>query len=62
VNNPIWTDPTDEEMAAIMVAVELMWPRPAPAGPAEDTSNRWRFSGRWWARPPADRRDRRRMR
>lgn len=44
-------EPSEEEMAAIMVAIELLWPRPAlaAAAPAE-TPNRWRFSGRWWAR------------
>jgi hypothetical protein len=53
------TDPTDEEMAAIMAAVVVAWPEPAPAGrPAAETPSRWRFSGRWWTRPPAARRDR----
>ena len=52
-------DPTDEEMAAIMVAVEVLWPRPAPEVPAPAAaSNRWRFSGRWWARPAPARRER----
>ena len=52
-------DPSDEEMAAIMVAVEVLWPRPAPeAPPAADAPNRWRFSGRWWARPAPARRER----
>jgi hypothetical protein len=52
-------DPTDEEMAAIMVAVEVLWPRPAPAPPAAaESPNRWRFSGRWWARPAPARRER----
>lgn len=47
-------DPTEEEVAAIVTAIELAWPRPshtsrvAPSGvPA------WRFSGRWWAKPVA---------
>ena len=52
----ITPDPSDEEAAAIVAAVELAWPRAAaPAIPAED-SPRWRFSGRWWAKPvPASR-------
>ncbi|MDQ1358401.1 MAG: hypothetical protein QOG44_2774 [Acidimicrobiaceae bacterium] len=46
-------------MAAIMVAVEMLWPRPAPEpAPTEEVSNRWRFSGRWWARPSPARRER----
>jgi hypothetical protein len=51
--------PTDEEAAAIAAAVEFAWPRPvvvlADNGPATPA---WRFSGRWWARPVAVRRDR----
>jgi hypothetical protein len=48
--------PSDEEMAAIAAAVEVLWPRPVvldttPAGPPP-----WRFSGRWWRRPGAARR------
>jgi hypothetical protein len=50
--------PSDEEMAAIAAAVEVLWPRPVvldttPAGPPP-----WRFSGRWWRRPVAARRQR----
>jgi hypothetical protein len=50
--------PTDEEMAAIMAAVQVvMAPTAAPAAPpALDDSPRWRFSGRWWSRPVASRR------
>lgn len=43
-------DPSDEEVAAIVAALEVAWPRPVdPSTPAEP--NRWRFSGRWWAKP-----------
>jgi hypothetical protein len=43
--------PTDEETAAIVAAVELLWPRPgAPDGPAR-RSSAWKFSGRWWSQP-----------
>lgn len=54
-------DPTAEEAAAIAVAIEYLWP--GPVAVAEPTSvdaapNRWRFSGRWWAKPVATRRDR----
>ena len=41
--------PTDEELAAIVAAIEVTWPRPAAAPAAE--LPRWRFSGRWWTKP-----------
>ena len=49
--------PTDEEAVAIAVAIEAAWPR---AGVAEVASEpeRWRWSGRWWAKPHTLRRDR----
>jgi hypothetical protein len=52
--------PTDEEMAAIVAAIEMTWPRPVAATSAvgEDPTPAWRFSGRWWARPVAARRER----
>ena len=52
-------DPSDEEAAAITAAIEALWPRPLVAL-AEDRprAGSWRFSGRWWARPVAARRDR----
>ena len=41
---------TAEEAAAIVAAIELVWPQPAP--PSSETNGRsgtsWRFSGRWW--------------
>jgi hypothetical protein len=49
--------PTDAEMAAIMAAVEVVWPRPS-ADATVDEPTRWRFSGRWWSRPVPTRRDR----
>jgi hypothetical protein len=53
-------EPTDEELAAIMAAYEALWPRPAIAAPRADRGAppRWRFSGRWWAKPVPLRRDR----
>lgn len=51
--------PTEEEAAAIVAAVEAVWPR---AGFAADDPRaltpRWRFSGRWWSKPIPARRDR----
>jgi len=51
--------PTDEEAAAITAALAVVLsggsgPPPAPP-PAP---SRWRFSGRWWSKPVASRRDR----
>ena len=41
------SQPTDEEMAAILVAYEALWPRPSAAAEPEKPS-RWRFAGRPW--------------
>ncbi len=49
--------PTDDEMAAIMAAIEAAWPRPVVAEQVQQ-GNPWRFSGRSWARPLTARRDR----
>jgi len=50
-------EPDPGVLAAIVAAVEQCWPRPAPSSP-EPLTPPWRFSGRWWARPTAARRDR----
>ncbi len=42
--------PTDEEAAAIVAALDAAWPRVAALG-AEETIERWRWSGRWWTKP-----------
>jgi hypothetical protein len=51
--------PDPAVLAVLAAAVDQAWPRPVarvaetePSGPA------WRFSGRWWARPSAVRRER----
>ena len=49
--------PSDAELAAIMAAVEVAWPRPGDPVPTPEPA-RWRFSGRWWSRPLPARRDR----
>jgi len=49
--------PTDDELAAIMAAFEVAWPRPS-APVVDDEPSRWRFSGRWWSRPVPTRRGR----
>jgi len=55
--------PPPDELAAIVAAVELGWPRPAPPGPAGTRTGirsapAWRFSGRWWDAPVVLRRAR----
>lgn len=51
--------PSDEEAAAIVAALEALWPKPVTIVPdAGRPANAWRFSGRWWTRPVAARRDR----
>jgi hypothetical protein len=50
-------DPTEEEAAAIVAAVEVLWPRgDDERGPTDRP--RWRFSNRWWSKPVAARRQR----
>jgi hypothetical protein len=49
--------PTDEELAAIVAAVVIAWPRPVVAAPAAPPP-RWRFAGRWWSKPVPVRRER----
>lgn len=44
-------DPSKEEVAAILAAVEVAWPRPAATPTRPERPPRWRFSGRWWAKP-----------
>ena len=51
-------DPSPEELAAIVAAIEMSWPRPVAAATEPEAPPPWRFSGRWWARPIAARRDR----
>ena len=51
--------PTAEETAAIVAAIEFNWPRPVVVlADPQPTTPPWRFSGRWWVRPVAQRRDR----
>jgi hypothetical protein len=50
--------PTPEQLAAIVAAVELAWPRPVAVAPAAPEPPRWRFAGRWWVKPVPSRRDR----
>ncbi|MEP7112970.1 MAG: hypothetical protein ABI862_06870 [Ilumatobacteraceae bacterium] len=51
--------PSDEEVAAIVAAVEALWPQPMliESAPAIRVPT-WRFSNRWWIAPLPNRRDR----
>lgn len=53
-------DVSDEELAAVMAAVELVLRGAGDGGgwPLVDEVPRWRFSGRWWSKPVPARRDR----
>jgi hypothetical protein len=51
-------EPEPGVLAAIVAAVDECWPRPQPAPPPKPTTPVWRFSGRWWAKPTAARRER----
>ena len=53
----ITPDPTPEEAAAIVAAVEVAWPRAGGGEPSIEVP-RWRFSGRWWSQPIPLRRNR----
>lgn len=52
----ITPDPSDEEVAAIVAAVEGAWPRAGAEAPQGGLPPRWRWSGRWWSRPIPQRR------
>ena len=46
----ITPEPTDEEVAAILAAIQVA--TPGAAAPAHGTEPpRWRWSGRWWSKP-----------
>jgi hypothetical protein len=45
--------PTEEEMAAIVAAVEAAWPRPVVVVDTGAAARKaWRWSGRWWGPRP----------
>jgi hypothetical protein len=50
-------DATDDEVAAVVAAVQAVWPRRSAVLSADEPS-RWRFSGRWWSKPVPLRRSR----
>ena len=51
--------PTDEELAAVLAAIEAMRPVPvADPDPPRRRRSAWHFSGRWWMMPVPVRRAR----
>jgi hypothetical protein len=52
--------PSEAVLAAIVAAVEVAWPRPVVVAPDAwpEPPGPWRFSGRWWSKPSAVRRER----
>ena len=52
-------EPTGDEVAAMTMAIELLWPLPvAPVDASRRRAGAWRFSGRWWTTPVPARRAR----
>jgi len=39
---------TEQELAAILVAYETLWPKSSSALEPPAAPTAWRFSGRWW--------------
>jgi len=60
VSTEISPAPTAEEAAAIVAAVDALWPRPVVTEGAQNPLRdpTWRFSSRWWSKPMPARRDR----
>ena len=51
--------PSDEEVAAIVAAVEALWPKAVYVDPSPTVRvPTWRFSNRWWITPLPRRRER----
>lgn len=42
---------TDEDAAAIAVAVDALWPRGVDDEAAARRGSAWKVSGRWWSQP-----------
>jgi hypothetical protein len=53
----IFPEPTEEEAAAIVAALEVVTPRTVVAS-GTPVPPRWRFAGRWWSKPVPARRER----
>lgn len=48
-----WGQPSEEELAVILAAIEAAWPRSEVTTDADvdERHGPWRFAGRWWGRP-----------
>ncbi len=51
-------EPTPEEAAAIVAAIQAGLATGGVGDPTTAEMPRWRFSGRWWTKPVPQRRDR----
>jgi hypothetical protein len=51
-------EPTEEVLAVITAAAQMVWPEPAAPDELDPVHQSWRFSGRWWNKPSVLRRDR----
>jgi len=42
--------PTEDEVAAIVAAIEMSWPKPVAVATSAPPASaaRWRHAGRWW--------------
>ncbi|HSB88001.1 MAG TPA: hypothetical protein VLD86_16930 [Ilumatobacteraceae bacterium] len=50
---------SDEEVAAIVAALQALWPKPVIIEPTPVSRKpTWRFSNRWWVKPLPTRRER----
>jgi hypothetical protein len=59
MNVDISISPTDEEVAAIVAAVEVLWLKPVSVEAVNAVRvPKWRFSNRWWIAPLPTRRER----
>jgi hypothetical protein len=59
VNVQVEPAPSDEEAAALVVALEALWPKPVAVTTAPRVvAPAWRFSGRWWTGTAVVRRSR----
>ncbi|PIE32297.1 MAG: hypothetical protein CSA55_03765 [Ilumatobacter coccineus] len=54
----ISSSPTADETAAIVAALDALWPRPMALEPVHRRSKVWKFSGRSWHRDRRSRADR----